>query len=82
VKALDKVFKEQIYGDHEGADQDERAERKKAFNKKKLKTLDVSLIEIPNDYSPLDYDKFQKLLPDIEQRGIRKRIQVSQRGDR
>ena len=42
--------------------------------------LPVKDITIPNDYRPLDYDKFKELLTDFEENGIKARIEVYERG--
>ena len=60
----------------------EREERRKTFAKSRKQTLPVKDIEVPNDYRPLDYEKFKKLLPDFETNGIKDRIEVHARGSR
>ena len=55
-------------------------EIRKTFAKSRKLTLPVKDITIPNDYWPLDYDKFTELLPDFEANGIKERIEVHERG--
>jgi hypothetical protein len=57
-------------------------EIRKTFAKSRKLTLPVQDITIPNDYRPLDYDKFKELLPDFETRGVKERIEVHERGSR
>ena len=71
--------------DGQGTDriQDEvGTEIRKTFAKSRKQTLLVKDITIPNDYQPLDYDKFNELLPIFETRGIKERIEVHERGSR
>jgi hypothetical protein len=57
-------------------------EQRRAFAKSRKRTLAVKDVVIPNDYRPLDYDRYEALLPDIEARGIRERIEVYEKGSR